>query len=109
MWSLHGSAASASSSRPASRWRLESTLYHHRLLPPLFWLCFHTPHPETGQRGRAPGMEAKDGKHTPLSQRVGDSTSNSAVLLPSLSAPILRSHPAAAQHDSVLRASGVVH
>ena len=54
-------------------------------------------------------MEAKDGKYTPLSQRVGDSTSNSAVLLLSLSAPIRRSLSVAAQYDAVLRVSGVVH
>ena len=100
MWSLQGSAASASSSWPTSRWRLESTLYHRRLLPPLCRLCFHTPQPVTGQRGRAPGMGAHNGKHPPLSQRVADSTSNSYVQALSVFMRILPSLPAATQQNT---------
>ena len=93
MWSLHGSAASVSSSRPVSRWRLESTLYHHLLLPPRFVRAFfHTPQPVTGHRDcRGSVMCAIHRDTTPLSQRVGACTSNSYVRALSLSSPILPS------------------
>ena len=111
MWSLHGSAASASSRRPTSRWRLESTLYHRRVLPPrLDKFPFHTPQPRTGQRqSRCSGMLPIRRRTAPHSERVGDSSSNTVVQWLSVSTRILQSHPAAALYDAVVRASGVVY
>jgi len=54
-------------------------------------------------------MEAKDGKHTPLSQHVGDSTSDSTVQHLSVFLRILPSLSFVAQHNAVQRAGGVVH
>jgi hypothetical protein len=104
MWSLHGRADSASSSCPTSRWRLEWTLYHHLLLPPLFDRAFfHTPQPLTGQRDcRGSVICAILCDTTPLTQHVGDSTSNNYVLVLNLSLPILPSPPAAAQQKTYI-------
>ena len=65
----------------------------------------------TGQRGTVLlGHGSKDWQTTPcVSQRVGDSNRNSVVQWLSVFLRILPSQPAAAQHNAVLRASGVVH
>ena len=106
MWSLHCSAASALSSRPVSRWRLESTLYHRRLLPPRFDRAFfHTPQPLTGQRDcRGSVVCAIRCDTTPLSQRVGGCTSNSYVQVLCVSTRILPSLPAAARQNAYMDA-----
>ena len=74
-----------------SRSRLDSTLYHRRLLPPRFdRLAFHTPHPLTGQRDcRGSCMCAIHRDTTLLTQHVSDSTSNEYVQVLSVSARIL--------------------
>ena len=84
-----------------SRWRLESTLYHHLLLPLRLW-CFHTPQPATGQRGSAPGIRATNGNNLSLSLCESDSTSNGCVQLLSLSSPILPSLQVAAQQNTYI-------
>lgn len=105
MWSLHGGAANVSSSRPASRWWLESTLYHRRLLPPRFdKLPFHTPQPLTGQRESRGSVMPAVCCHTPSClQRVGVCSSNSYVHALSVSKRILNSSQAAAQQNTVLK------
>ncbi len=67
------------------------------------------PQPGTGQRVSCFRHARRTPRTTPLSQRVDDSSSNSVVQWPSVFSRIHPSHPAAAQHDAVLRASGVVH
>ena len=101
MWSLHGSAASASSSWPTIRRRLESTLYHRQLLPPRFdRLPFHTAQPVTGQRGTVSLIVAINDNHRPLVQLISSSTSNSYVQALSVFMRILPSLPAATQQNT---------
>ena len=109
MWSLPGRAARFESSRPVSKWRLESTLYHRRMLPPRFdSLSLRTRQLATGQRGCC-SVICPLLPQLKLLQRVGDSTGNISVQALSVSKRILNSSPAAAQQDTVLKARSVVH
>ena len=97
MWSLLGSAASVSSSRPVSRWRLESTLYHRRLLPPRFdSLSLRTRQQATGQRG-CWSVICPLFPQFKLLVGIRDSTSNTFLQALSVSKRILPSLLSAAQ------------